>query len=239
MDTESTRGVCRVKMSGLCILVMLLVQGCAVVNVATAGFSTLPDRANLMLMPPDIKYFRVTASGITEPNADWTAEARQSFQNAFQNFVAENSLKVSEVANDGLSDVAVEYDRLHSAVGSTILANHFGATKLPAKDGAFDWSLGNGVNGLLTLSEERYALFVHYRDYQASGGRVGMAVFASLLGASIYTGHQTGFASLVDLQSGNVLWFNYIPLAQGDMRSPNGANKLVQQLFSSLVEDEG
>ncbi|MCZ6643950.1 MAG: hypothetical protein O7F71_20430 [Gammaproteobacteria bacterium] len=187
-------------------------------------------------MPPDIKYYRVTASGITEPNADWTSEARASFGQAFAAFSKTNQLEILSVNEDELTDRAVEYDKLHSAIGSTILVNHFGATKLPAKNQQFDWSLGPGVSQLLGGDRERYALFVHYRDYQASGGRVGMAVFASLIGASIYVGHQTGFASLVDLQTGDVVWFNHIPLARGDMRSQKGATALVDQLFEPLVQ---
>jgi hypothetical protein len=103
----------------------------------------------------------------------------------------------------------------------------------------FDWSLGSEVADLNPESDERYALFVFYRDYQASGGRVGMAVFAALLGASVYTGHQGGFASLVDLESGKVVWFNNVPLAQGDMRSPEGARRLVEQLFEDLATPAG
>jgi len=216
---------------------LLLLSGCVVQNVATNdGFTALENQSRILLMPPDIKYYRVTASGITEPNADWTQSARTQFDSAFQKFEEINALEVIEASPEELSDIAVEYDKLHSAVGNTILINHFGMTKLPAKDGAFDWSLGQGVSDLLAMNNERYALFVHYRDYQASGGRVGVAIFASLLGATVYTGHQAGFASLVDLNTGEVVWFNHVPLARGDMRSEKGAGQLVDQLFASLVD---
>ena len=63
-----------------------------------------------------------------------------------------------------------------------------------------------------------------------------MAVFAALLGASMYTGHQTGFASLVDLNDGKVVWFNYLPISQGEMRTEEGAGRIVDQLLSTLTE---
>ena len=84
--------------------------------------------------------------------------------------------------------------------------------------------------------EREFALFVYYRDFEASGGRIGVAVFAALLGGAVYAGHQGGFASLVDLSSGDVVWFNNVPIAQGDMRKPAGATRIVDQLLSSLVE---
>lgn len=225
-------------------MVWLVLSGCTVSNVATQGFTTVPDKARLLVMPPDIKYYRVTASGMSEPHAEWTEEARAAFDGAFNSFVADSNISLSRVSTEELSDIAVEYDKLHSAVGSSILNYHYGLTKLPTKlneDGktyAFDWTLGDGVTNLLADGDGDYALFVFYRDYQAGGGRVGMAVFAAILGAAIYTGHQGGFASLVDLKTGDVVWFNNVPLAQGNMRSPEGAAKLVDQLFAELTTAE-
>ena len=223
------------------LLVTLVLTGCAASNVATQGFSSLQPGDSVVLMPPDIKYFRVTASGIPEPAAEWTEQARAEFDNAFRQFAQDAGLNMAFPQVQEMSDVALEYDKLHSAVGSTILVNHYGMTKLPSKkdvatnEQTFDWSLGPGVKDLAPASDGKYALFVYFRDYQASGGRVGMAVFGALVGVAVYTGHQGGFASLVDLQTGDVVWFNNVPLAQGDMRSDDGAQKLVSQLFEELT----
>ena len=222
------------------VVVVSVLAGCTVSNVATQGFSAIPAEARLVLMPPDIKYYRITASGITEPQSEWTDTARASFDAAFQAFTADSDLPFELLDRSDMSDLAVDYDKLHSAVGSTILANHYGITKLPSKrqgetnEYDFDWSLGPGV-AELTPQGGDYALFVFFRDYEAGGGRVGMAIFAAALGVGIYTGHQGGFASLVDLRSGDVVWFNNVPVAQGDMRKPDGARRLVDQLFDGLT----
>ena len=216
--------------------------GCATSNVSTQGFTRL-ESGRVLLMPPDIKYYRVTASGITEPHAEWTGQARTAFDDAFQDFAAGAGIDYKSTDRDEISDTLADYDRLHSAVGATIIMSHYGATKLPSKKNAesgsyrFDWSLGPGVASLADVTDAKYALFVYFRDYQAGGGRVGVAVFAALFGASVYTGHQSGFASLVDLQSGDVVWFNNLPLAQGDMRSAEGAGRLVEQLFAEFAPD--
>lgn len=227
-------------MKNLIVLLTLALSlaGCTVANVATQGFSSVPAGASVVIMPPDIKYYRITASGIPEPAPDWTATARNEFDTALGNYIQSSSWDVSFKDGDGLSATAIEYDKLHSAVGSTILANHFGLAKLPTKldtatkQRAFDWSLGDGVSAL--APEGDYALFVFYRDYQASGGRVGMAVFASLLGVAVYTGHQGGFASLVNLRTGDVVWFNNVAAATGNLRSADGAKSIVDQLFTGL-----
>lgn len=220
----------------LVILGLLALSACTTTsNVSTnSTFSGISEQ-NILLMTPDIKYFRVTASGITEPNADWTETAQSNFNQALDNYTATENLSLLK-SNDSeqVSDLLVEYDRLHSAVGSSILAHHYGLQKLPAKAGAFDWSLGSGVKNLASDRDEKYALFVFYRDYQASGGRMAIAFFAAALSTPIYTGHQGGFASLVDLTTGDVIWFNNVAAAAGDMRKPNGAKKIVKQLLTEL-----
>jgi hypothetical protein len=119
-----------------------------------------------------------------------------------------------------------------------VLTNHF-LLKLPAKAGRFDWSLGPGVSEIGRDSGADYALFVFYRDYQASGGRVAMSIFAAALtGVVLSTGGQGGFASLVDLKSGNVVWYNKVDVGTGDLRNPKGASAVVAQLVQGLPRDE-
>ncbi len=225
------------------VVAAVIISACATSsNVATQGFDSVPAYTRVVLMPPDIKYYRVTASGITEPQSEWTDAARASFDAAFRAFTNASGLPIELISRSDMSDMAVDYDKLHSAVGSTILANHYGMTKLPSKrqgetnQYAFDWSLGPGVAELAPGGGD-YALFVYFRDYEAGGGRMGMAIFAAVLGVAVYTGHQGGFASLVDLRTGDVVWFNNVPLAQGDMRSPEGARRLVNQLFDGLTTE--
>ncbi|MEM7080702.1 MAG: hypothetical protein AAF513_18945 [Pseudomonadota bacterium] len=222
------------------IIIVFTISGCTVTNVATQGFTAVPPGARVVVMPPDIKYYRVTASGISEPAPDWTDTARASFDDAFGDYIQRSNLNVSFADQNEMSEQAIEYDKLHSAVGNTIIVNHFGLTKLPTKLNSeteqhrFDWSLGDGVNALAPDGD--YALFVFYRDFQASGGRVGMAVFAAIFNVAIYTGHQGGFASLVDLKTGDVVWFNNVPASSGNLRSEEGADSIVKQLFAELAD---
>ena len=214
----------------------ILGSSCAVENVSrVAFFSGVESSDRILLMPADIKYYRVTASGITEPTADLTESARTNFNNALDGFATDHELRIERDASEDNNPITVEYDKLHAVVGNTILSHHYGVTKLPAKHGAFDWSLGSSVKQIALRDDYRYALFMYYRDYQASGGRIGMAVFAALLGAQLYVGHQGGFASLVDLETGNIVWFNNVPLGRGEMSDADGARRLVDQLLGGLT----
>lgn len=224
------------------LLVLVLVGGCSSTNVATQNFSSIPESARVVVIQPDIKYYRITAGGVPEPAPDWTETARDSFDVAFADFVERSDMSVRILDKETRSDALVAFERLNSAVGRTIIARHFGSTPLPSKrdpvteDYAFDWSLGSGVSDLNLDGD--YALFVFYRDYQASGGRVGVAVLAAFLNITLYVGHQGGFASLVDLNTGEVVWFNNVPAAAGNLRTKEGAISIVDQLFEGLNSTE-
>jgi hypothetical protein len=52
------------------------------------------------------------------------------------------------------------------------------------------------------------------------------------LGVGVPLGGQYAYASLVDLRTGNVIWFNTVIAAPGqDMRDPEGAQSLVGVLM--------
>jgi hypothetical protein len=59
---------------------------------------------------------------------------------------------------------------------------------------------------------------------------VAMAAFGVGLGGGV----QVGYASLVDLHSGQVLWFHELGRAKGDLRDEQGASETVGELLQKL-----
>jgi hypothetical protein len=53
-----------------------------------------------------------------------------------------------------------------------------------------------------------YALFIFVRDSYATADRKWVEVLGNLAGAHLDSAVQEGFASLVDLRTGNIVWFN-------------------------------
>jgi hypothetical protein len=135
----------------------------------------------------------------------------------------------------------LEVLKLHEAVGRAILAHKYGLTgleQLPTVADRFEWSLGQGARSLAELSGANCAIFLYLRDGFPSMARVGVTLLASALGSAM-TLPQTGFASLVDLRTGEVLWFDVLYeqraiIREGDPRSPTGAESLVSTLLSGL-----
>ena len=243
-DSISTAKISRRSLKNLVLLAsgFVLLAGCVTPQTARQidRLETVKENPRILLMPPDIKYYLLTAGGVTEPNREWTEAARQNFSVALQEHAARIGADLVTMDTAGsLSDEEEKYRRLHAAVGMTLQINHFGmmplpSKKMPDKERRFDWSLGPGVSEIGQKYDADYLLFVFYRDYQASGGRIAFSILAAVAGVGVSTGYEGGFASLVDLKTGDVLWFNNVVIGGGELRDPDGARKAVQGLFKDM-----
>lgn len=197
------------------------------------GFTDLPKDALVAIMPADIELFSMSAGGVLEPKADWTEAATKHFRAAL---VAKNKqlgLQSKEVSEQDADELA-EVNTLHAAVAQAIALHHFGPLGLPTKDGKLDWSLAEAVRPVKAATGARYALFSWVRDSYASAERKAAMIGMALLGIGIPMGQQTGYASLVDLETGQVLWFNRLARPSGDLREPEPAAETVEALLSSF-----
>jgi hypothetical protein len=215
----------------------LMLAACTTTNVkSAAGLPTAPPQnAKVLLAQPDIELKLLTASGLLEPRADWTASARANMQAAVEATLQGKAHKLTVLdpatAMEGREGQVL---RLNGAVGNSILAYGMYGPGLPSKTG-FDWTLGEGAQLLAAKYGTDYALFVYGRGSYSSGGRVAMMIGAAALGVSIPMGGQQAFASLVELKTGKVVWFNQaIASPAADMRSPEGAKVLTESLLTGL-----
>ncbi len=200
-----------------------------------AGFASLPKNATVVVMPTDIELFSISGGGVLEPKADWTEAASRHFKAALlekKKFLGLNSVELSEKDADELAEV----NALHAAVARSIALHHFGPAvlNLPTKAGKLDWSMGETVRGIKTKTGADYALFSWVRDSYASGERVAAMIGLALLGVGIPGGAQTGYASLVDLNTGQVLWFNRLARGSGDLREADKAAETLNALLNQF-----
>lgn len=221
---------------------LVLLTACAVTQSASSidRLETIGKNPRILLMPPDIKYYLLTAGGVTEPNKEWTDAAQENFAVALHEYTDSVGTDLITIDRPGaLTDEEERYRRLHAAVGMALQQHHFGYMPLPSKQlpdnqRRFDWSLGPDINRIGEKYGADYMLFVFYRDYQASGGRVAFAILAAAAGVGVATGYEGGFASLVDLKTGDVVWFNTVAAGSGELRDPAGARIAVEGLFKDI-----
>ena len=213
---------------------LLLTAACTTTNTRTAALVTTPPAGSrVLLVEPDIKLNLLTTVGLPEPRADWSDQARGNLNAALQAALTERQLSFRPIdPQEAMGGREGQLLRLHQAVGTTILTTNFGEV-LPTRAGQFNYTLGQGAQVLGQTYEAGYALFLHGSGSYASGGRVAAAIGLAALGVSVPLGSQQVFVSLVDLNTGQVIWFNYaIAGPHADMRDPNGARILIDELLA-------
>ncbi|MDH5208955.1 MAG: hypothetical protein OEW34_09975 [Burkholderiaceae bacterium] len=196
------------------------------------GFTALPQNAKILVAPIDVELYSISAGGVPEPRADWTSTALGNMKKELgrlrERYKGE-TVDLDERAADDFGELLA----LHSAVARSISLHHAvgGMWALPTKNGKLDWSLGDALKPLQDKTGARYALFIWVRDSYASGERVAAMVLMAALGVGLGGGVQQGYASLVDLETGRVLWFNRLARASGDLREPAKAAETVDALL--------
>ena len=225
------------------VALLVLVAGCAgQVQRQAQELHREPGKTpRIVVMPLDVELAELTAGGVLEPHSAWTDAALRNMHAALAAEAKRRNVALVDFAPDrGASenrDTILELVRLHRAVGGAVLVHQYlEGQQLPSKAGKLDWSLGTDVAAIAQAHEADYALFLFVRDSYASAGRVAVMVVGALLGAHVQGGSQIGFASLVDLKTGNIVWFSRLVRGHGDLRTPAAATETVQALVSDALK---
>ena len=218
----------------------LVAAGCVPTALKRPGLPDHISSAKVLIMDPDVELSVLTAGGLQEPNAQWTEQGYKNVNGALAVVMQEtdvNMVRYVAPAQDSESFRRHhQLNKLYEAVGVSILLHKYNeVAKLPTKADRFDWTLGaDTVRELRQEYDADYALFVYLHDSYASAGRVGVILVAAVFGVGISGGIQIGFSSLVDLKTGEVVWFNRLVSTTGDLRTPEPARKAVETLLTEL-----
>lgn len=231
----------------------LALGGCVSTRqVADVDFTPPQGDYSLIVMRPDVQVSSITAGGLAEPRAEWTEQARANVLRALaedqagrggRTMILDRRDSIKGVDPDTVADL----ERLHNAVGNSIILHKYIGLELPTKRRqGIDWTLGEEAVKFGRATGMDYALFLHAQDSVASTGRVAVQVLG-IAGCFVGFcapqggGSQTAFASLVDLRTGDVVWFNVLQtggqlpgVSFGDIRTPEGAAQMVERLLGRM-----
>ena len=241
MDLRSSNfGQSRDSYGGLlpkfCLVIAILLAGCAAApHRQTVELQRTQGVSRMVLMPLDVELSELTAGGLLEPNAAWTQEAQKNMHAALVEEARSRKIELIDFdPNRGTPEereISLALVKLHRDVGYAIIQNDYlVGFALPTKKGKFDWSLGPEASAIARSQHADYAMFLYVRDSYASGGRKVLMAFSALVGIGVQGGSQVGFASLVDLKTGDIVWFNTLARHTGDLRTPDPAKETVDAL---------
>jgi hypothetical protein len=240
-------------------LSLTLALGACVQTRQYADLQFTPPQGDyrLLVLRPDVSVGSLTTGGMVEPRADWTEQARANIIAALRAQQAARGGKVTivehrnELAGVPEQEVA-DVERLNFVVDESIVEHKYLGDTLPTKRRkGLDWTLGSDAVRLGQKTGFDYALFLHAEDQVASGGRVALGLvglagcFVGFCAPNIGGAEQLDYASLVDLRTGEVVWFNVVDAASqvpgikfGDLRTPEGAAQMVERLLGRMKPGE-
>lgn len=223
----------------------LALGGCVSTRqVADVQFAPPQGDYSLIVMRPDVTVGSVTMGGLVEPRAEWTETARTNLLAALKAQQAgrggRTMILETRAAAGANAELVADLERLHNAVGASIQLHRYSGADLPTKRRqGIDWTLGADAVRFGQATGYDYALFMYAEDSFASTGRVLLGVLGTagcFVGfcAPMSGGRQLAYASLVDLKSGDVVWFNVLQSQLGDVRTREGADQMIERLLGRM-----
>lgn len=191
-------------MSRLTLVVALLVAAPAFAGPErAAGVGRFNDNG-ILLLPLRVEVLEVAPGGATLLKPDWTENATTYAQTALDSVLGHNRaalVKYATPADGEQADRHAQVIKVHALVRDAIILHRYrDGFALPSK-GRFEWSLGPGASVLREdRTATRYALFVELSERRLSPHFFRVGSLGNEFSAT---------ASIVDLGSGDVLWFNY------------------------------
>lgn len=238
-DVLHSKSLAALACAAICALLVADPAAAQEKSATKPGFSLPPDSVRIVLMRPSVKVGAQSAGGMFTPNADWTAQARENLGRAIAE--AQGKLGNAVVSYEepaGGAQGATEYQALFTAVANSVMTyQFFPGNRLPTKKrkGQFEWGLGPEIGKVPGLQGADYALFVTTEDeFGSTGRKVAQAVALLAVGVYIRSGLHNGYAGLVDLKTGELVWLNADAKMSGDVRTPEGAAVRTSQLFKGF-----
>ncbi len=216
-------------------LTMLILSACTTANTRVNKLDLVRPVAGtrVLVVRPSVRLTMLTVAGNREAKGDWSREGADNIAAALSRAISDRDLSPRLFdPNRVVSAQAIQVLKLNQAVGSSILDQEYGLTRLATKQGRFDWSLGEGAQVLGATYDADLALFITCRGTYSSDARKLAMVAMAAMGQALPPGHQTVFASLVDLHTGKVVWFTTALAGfDADIRHPEGADRLAAALI--------
>ena len=193
------------------------------------------DSPKILLMPVNIEICELTLAGMCEPNASWTQDSKENIIMSFKEILNTRNAILKKYNKNDQNDEIIQIIKLHTQTGQEIINNEYGTFKLPTKK-EFKWTLGKKVKLLKNKYQSDYAIFIFFRDQYSSTERVIYNIVTAVLFPGIIPigGSQIAFASLVNLNNGEITWFNGYYRSFGDVRDLENARDTVNKLFEEF-----
>ncbi len=225
------------------MLSVLFLVGCNSIPKHKVHYTVLDqvqssEPKKILLLPMDVTVAELTAGGQQEEVESWTTEAKEHLELVVRsdnhNLSRYSFVEMPEL----LGEEQVLVDQ-HLALLDVVGGNSMTLSRGPGgvqawahKTERFDYTIGPGLDFLREKTGADVALMIYGDDLISSGGRKATFILAAAFGVGIPMGHAGLVGTLVDLNTGNVLWVNYeVTTTDVTLRRQEDVTNLVTKLF--------
>lgn len=207
-------------------------------NATHVAIAKLAPDTPILVMKPEVTLNMLTAGGTLDPKDEWSHAAQGFIAASLATAMTTRHYVTVNADADSYQDPhAIQVLKLNDAVTQSITMNEGVLTKLPTKPG-FDWTVGDDVSALQpagTATPPAYALFIRANGVFSSGGRAAAMIGMALVGVSVPMGGQTLQGTLVDLKTGQVVWYQTYTVPAGvDIRKADDAGIVINAMLKKL-----
>lgn len=191
----------------------------------------------VVLLPPQVFVFELSAGGVPTRMADWEAAARDNLASAATRLARESGLfelvpapRLDSPELDQLEAHIGLYDRVAQSV---FVYGRGNQSAWAHKKNEFDYTVGPGLAFLRAQTDADAALIVLGSDYISTGGRKAAFVAGLALGIVMPLGQSFIAAGIVDLKTGDVQWMSFDSSSSMDSRNPADVDDLMRDLYQT------
>ena len=190
----------------------------------------------VMLLPPQVFVYELSAGGVPTRMADWEATARDNLVAAANRLAHEAGFELlpAPALDAQLGDQLEAHMGLYERVAQSVFVYGRGDQEAWAhKKNEFDYTVGPGLAFLREQTGADAALIVLGSDFISSGGRRAAFIVGLALGVVMPLGQSFITAGIVDLTSGDVLWMSFDSSVSMDSRTPADVDGLMRDLYQT------
>ncbi|MEW5894950.1 MAG: hypothetical protein AB1650_04225 [Candidatus Omnitrophota bacterium] len=195
------------------------------------------------IIQPQMKICRLTAGGVSEFMYEWSMQsgdlASKLLSERLAGLFAKRVAFIDPLDLDGEGrDFIDSQIGMFFTVSSSVVEHDFKRKKKRAgrEDQSFRYTLGPEVSRLKEFAPDAdLFLFCAAQKSIWTPGRVSMAVVNGLVGFFMPVGSDWMALAVIDADTGDVLWFDYVN-KPGDLRDQNVLDKILTKVFYHLSE---
>ena len=194
---------------------------------------------SILLLRPDVHVSQQTAGGLNEPKAEWVTAARAQLVAAIGKVQTARDfslIPLPDQAGDADTGLANYMNLFRVVVDAAMSYQLFPDNRLPTKEAVFSSTLGQQSKSLLPENSADYGLFISTSDSYPSPERLKMEAIRGDAAGRMDSGERThiGYAALVELRSGDIVWINTNVKMRGAVYTSDGAQTRVGQLLNNF-----